>query len=270
LANHENYKKLNEILSKWNETHSLLSLTSEMKEYLFGVIAGIDISRDEDIKNQFFKKIIPLLKKLKREQQTLSHENRIRVGKIQFDCRILEPSINYNILFDKNEKYFIEHGKLNEKELTYLEKHRNCEQNSKEKLRQIQTNNKKSEEELQENIIKIKDAGMSQILKNYVKLYGMSMIGKNFLRLSELLKQKNLDFDPTMLRSILNKISNELEYEIFTKRILSNNPAQISEYIKNFLEIYSESHTQKINLLKKLLNEKNISIENLFISNCGT
>ena len=48
--------------------------------------------------------------------------DKIKNGRIQFDCRLLNPNMSYDIPFDKNEKEFIEHGDLNEKELLYIQK----------------------------------------------------------------------------------------------------------------------------------------------------
>lgn len=263
MSNPSSFAKLRDILSKWDQLKSLTFLTPEMKEYLYGIMDGITLTNKDTEEGKLIEKMTFLLEELSNESKEISHNGKINIGKIQFDCRLLRPYENYIIPFDANEEYFIQHGELNEKELIYLENHKEYQKTGLENLK---TFDKKAEErkmDVEKKFEEIKNSDIFPFLRNFVRKYEISISSDEFFKLWKLLEHRNFKLETGILIQILEKIAEEVNYETFRKRILSNNPIQLSEYVVNYLEIYGDSYHRHMKLLEKILVEKDLSIEKL-------
>ena len=188
--------------------------------------------------------------------------DKIKNGRIQFDCRLLNPNMSYDIPFDKNEKEFIEHGDLNEKELLYIQKF--DEHNKIINQKKIEESKSKIqiENEINEWLEDIRKKDLTKILENYTSQYGIGL-SQDSDKLNQILKKYGIDTNFPHMREALITVNQKLQYDDFLKQILSNAPTTEEEYIENFLGIYGEHYQKQIPFLKKIFSEKGYSVSNL-------
>lgn len=95
-------------------------------------------------------------------------------------------------------------------------------------------------EEAKENIIKLRDSENLLIVDNYVKKYSTHLKGTvKFENLKELLKTKNFDFNRDELEIIIRLRHSNLLYKDVKAKILSNNPVNADECLRNYLALFN-------------------------------
>ena len=256
-------EKLENILQKWHEVKSVGFLTEEMCEYLCGIRDGIKLSDSSQPNDKILERLEPIFAQLQQRHQEDTSKQMLQKGKIQFDCRLLNPSDNYSKPFDEDEEYFIKNGQLNEKQLAYLANHKDYHKSAQQKAIELEEEEKNAEMKTLEAIEKIKQKNLYSLLKNYIKRYGLTVVGNDYMKLSVLLERENLNIDFKIIVQVMKKIKTEIDYEEFKKRMLSSTPKDISEYIHNYLEISGDSYDKNISLLEKLFAEQNTTCKNL-------
>lgn len=260
----DKYQKLKDLLDKWRAQHNTNFLTSENKEYVLGVYDGLSLLKIEgDSKDPLLVELQFLLEEAGLKTKSDSIENLIKQGKILFDSRLVHSYGFRDVQLDEKEKLFIEKGVLNEKELNFLNEQRGYQK----KIKELELENRKTNEEKQRDLesllSQLEKSDAMKILKNYVKKFGPSTIGKEFIHLNKILEESGFSLDPVQLNKVLLHLHNELGYETFVHRMLSNNPQELNNFINNFLEICGEYDQENMSYLERLLNEKKIQVTNL-------
>lgn len=206
------------------------------------------------------------LKSMTTQSNSITNEllntDKIKNGRIQFDCRLLNPNTSYDMPFDKNEKEFIEHGDLNEKELLYIKKFDEYNKIINQKKIEESKSKIQIENEINKWLEDIRKKDLTKILENYTSKYGIGL-SRDSNKLNQILKKYGIDTNFPHMREALITVNQKLQYDDFLKQILSNAPTTEKEYIENFLGIYGEHYQKQIPSLKKIFSEKGYSISNL-------
>lgn len=258
----EKFSQLDEILILWDKTHSASSLTEEQRKYLSAFYNGLIASKNPSYTNMLLEKYKSLFESPHVLIESQSRIDPMKIGKIQFDCRLLNPEMSYSLPFDENEKQFIENGTLNEKELLYLQNHEKHDKMIKQQEIEHAKSESQIENEIHAWLEEIRKKDLMEVLENYVSKFGIS-IGHDFYKFKQLLEQYHVDTNFPHIREALFVIDKKLRYADFLKQILSNKPISSNDYIKNFLEIYGEHYQKQIPFLEKFLVEKGFSISDL-------
>ncbi|MFY9299638.1 MAG: restriction endonuclease [Candidatus Nitrosotenuis sp.] len=258
------YSKLKEILDRWHSQCEASFLTAENKEYLLGVYDGLNLLKTkDDLQNPLLSDIQSLLEGAGLKTKDTSIENLIKQGKILFDSRLVHSSGFQDTPLDEKEKLFIEKGTLNEKELNFLNEQRGYQKKTEELELEKRKTNEEKQRDLERLLSELEKAGVITILKNYVKKFGTNTVGKESIHLKKILEESGFNIDPILLNRTLLHLHNELWYETFVHRMLSNNPQELNDYINNFLELYGEYEQENMSYLERLLGEKRIQTMDL-------
>lgn len=259
----EKFPKLKNIMEKWKAQHDLNALSPEEMNYLHGMYDGQNLSNEKESKEDVTLELQSLLEEIRLKAENNSVDDLIKQGKILLDTRLLNPIYYYDVPLDDMEKLFIEKGSPNEKELNYLKMHKEHMQGiEKQKLERTKTDAER-QKDMEKALLKLEEARLIPTLKNYVQRYGVDKTSKEFDNLNSILKETGFNFDSLELNSILYHIKDDLHYDVFVRRMTSNNPQQLDELITNFLRICGEHQLENLPYLRKLLDERGIQFENI-------
>lgn len=97
------------------------------------------------------------------------------------------------------------------------------------------------------------------LLVNYIKKYGAKYDVEYSEKLRRVLIRKGYEFSILELEHLIEEEYKYQEYNAFKNHVMFNNPQNLDDYVTNYVKIYGWQDEDKTRLLRKLLDEKNIS-----------
>ena len=121
----------------------------------------------------------------------------------------------------------------------------------RELVNQIKEKIRNNNSQIKKQILEYEDNNV--IIDNFAKKYSDEYSDDKFYKLKDLLESQGNKIRDSIVTSLITDSIEKQRYKSFKEKILYNSPEKIDQYVFNFVEIYGENITSKLEYFFKLM-----------------